>query len=324
MEKSKNEEIELTENVTHLDMPGFQEIATNRTYKDSLFRLIYSGNDERSRRWLLSLYNALCGRNYTDINDLRITTIENVIYLTMKNDLSFLLDSQMNLFEHQSTVNPNMPLRGLMYFGQLYQNEVKRQKKDIFGSSQIKIPSPRFIVLYNGDKELPDNKKYRLSDAFETEDKSGEFEWTATLININKNHNETIQKNCESLYHYIEFVDRVRTSQRQGLSPTEAISEAVNYAIKNNFLEGFFEEQKMYITNSLLTEFDQELHDRCTYEDGVAEGRASGLAEGAQQNAIANARNFLKMQILTPEQIAQGTGLRLDQVLNLEKELLQA
>ena len=76
----------------------------------------------------------------------------------------------------------------------------------------------------------------------------------------------------------------------------------------------------MYITNSLLTEFDQELHDRCIYEDGVAEGEA----RGAQQNAIANARNFLKMQILTPEQIAQGTGLRLDQVLNLEKELLQA
>ncbi|MBR4321524.1 hypothetical protein [Treponema sp.] len=316
MEKSKNEEIKLTENVTHLDMPGFQEIATNRTYKDSLFRLIYSGNDERSRRWLLSLYNALCGRNYTDINDLRITTIENVIYLTMKNDLSFLLDSQMNLFEHQSTVNPNMPLRGLMYFGQLYQNEVKRQKKDIFGSSLIKIPSPRFIVLYNGDKELPDNKKYRLSDAFETEDKSGEFEWTATLININKNHNETIQKNCESLYHYIEFVDRVRTSQRKGMAVSQAINEAVDYAIQHNFLEGFFEEQKMYITNSLLTEFDQELHDRCTYEDGVA--------EGAQQNAIANARNFLKMQILTPEQIAQGTGLRLDQVLNLEKELIQA
>ena len=323
MEKSKNEEIELTENVTHLDMPGFQEIATNRAYKDSLFRLIYSGNDERSRRWLLSLYNALCGRNYTNINALRITTIENVIYLTMKNDLSFLLDSQMNLFEHQSTVNPNMPLRGLMYFGQLYQNEVKRQKKDIFGSSQIKIPSPRFIVLYNGDKELPDNKKYRLSDAFETEDKSGEFEWTATLININKNHNETIQKNCESLYHYIEFVDRVRTSQRQGLSPTEAISEAVNYAIKNNFLEGFFEEQKMYITNSLLTEFDQELHDRCTYEDGVAEGRASGLAEGAQQTAIANAKSMLNDSV-SAEQVAKWTSLPLEQVLALKSEMAHA
>ena len=155
-------------------MPGLQGIATSRTYKDSLFRVIYSGKDDRSRRWLLSLYNALSGKNYTNTGDLRITTIETVIYLMMKNDLSFLLDSQMNLFEHQSTVNLNMPLRGLMYFGQLYQNEVNRQKKDIFGSTLIKIPSPRFIVFYNGEKELPDT--YRLTDAFEIPDKSGEFE----------------------------------------------------------------------------------------------------------------------------------------------------
>ena len=111
----KEERITQAAEVTHLEMPGLQGIATNRTYKDSLFRVIYSGKDERSRRWLLSLYNALSGKNYTNTGDLRITTIETVIYLTMKNDLSFLLDSQMNLFEHQSTVNPNMPLRGLMY-----------------------------------------------------------------------------------------------------------------------------------------------------------------------------------------------------------------
>ena len=313
MKNQKEEQIEQTENVTHLEIPGFNRIATNRAYKDSLFRIIYSGKDERSRRWLLSLYNAITGKNYTNIEDLRITTIENVIYLTMKNDLSFLLDSQMNLFEHQSTVNPNMPLRGLMYFGQLYQNEVKRQKKDIYGSSQIKIPSPRFIVLYNGETEIEDNKKYRLSDAFEIPDDSGEFEWTATLININKNHNKTIQKNCESLYHYIEFVDRVRESQRQGLPPSEAINEAVNYAIQHKFLEGFFEEQKMYITDSLLTEFDQELHDRCTYEEGVADGRASGIAEGAQQNAIANAISFFKNGV-SVEIISKSLGMSIEQI----------
>ncbi len=324
MKNSKEEKNEQTENVTHLEMPGFQGIVINRTYKDSLFRIIYSGNDERSRRWLLSLYNAITEKNYTNIGDLRITTIENVIYLTMKNDLSFLLDSQMNLFEHQSTVNPNMPLRGLMYFGQLYQNEVKRQKKDIFGSSLIKIPSPRFIVFYNGDRELPERVKYKLSEAFELPDNSGEFEWTATIININKNKNKTLQKNCESLYHYIEFVERVRESQRKGMEASQAINEAVDYAIQHNFLEGFFEEQKMYITNSLLTEFDQELHDRCTreagYEEGVADGIVQGEARGAQQTAIANAKNAIAMG-LPPEQIAQITSLPLEQVLSLKEEV---
>ena len=108
-----------------------------RNYKDSLFRRIFSGNDERSKRRLLSLYNALSGKNHTDISKLEITTIENVIYLTMKNDLSFLIDSQMNLFEHQSSVNPNMPLRGLIYFGKLYQNEIKKQGLDINGKSKV-------------------------------------------------------------------------------------------------------------------------------------------------------------------------------------------
>ena len=312
--------INQTTEVTHIEMPGFQGIATNRAYKDSLFRIIYSGKDERSRRWLLSLYNAISGKNYTNIEDLRITTIENVIYLTMKNDLSFLLDSQMNLFEHQSTVNPNMPLRGLMYFGQLYQNEVKRQKKDIFGSSLIKIPSPRFIVFYNGDRELPDTIKYHLSDSFEVPDKSGEFEWTATVININKKRNESLQKNCESLYHYIEFVERVRESQKKGMEVSQAINEAVDYAIKNNFLEGFFEEQKMYITNSLLTEFDQELHDRCTMEYGYEQGVADGRTQGAQQNAIANAKNLLQ-EGDSPEKVARCCSLPLEQVFALKEEL---
>jgi hypothetical protein len=317
MENQKDEKIDRAENVTHLEMPGFNGLFTNRAYKDSLFRIIYSGKDERSRRWLLSLYNAISGKNYTNIDDLRITTIENVIYLTMKNDLSFLLDSQMNLFEHQSTVNPNMPLRGLMYFAQLYQNEVKRQKKDIFGSSLIKIPSPRFIVFYNGDREIPDEVKYKLSEAFELPDNSGEFQWTATVININKQHNEGLQKSCESLYHYIEFVERVRESQKKGIEASLAINEAVDYAIKNNFLEGFFEEQKMYITNSLLTEFDQELHDRCTmeygYEQGVADGRASGIAEGAHQNAIANAISLFKNGV-SVEIISKSLGMSIEQI----------
>ena len=314
-----NEVINQNSEVTHIEMPGFQGIATNRAYKDSLFRIIYSGKDERSRRWLLSLYNAISGKNHTNIDDLRITTIENVIYLTMKNDLSFLLDSQMNLFEHQSTVNPNMPLRGLMYFGQLYQNEVKRQKKDIFGSSLIKIPSPRFIVFYNGNQELPDTIKYKLSDAFEIQDNSGEFEWTATVINIKKGHNEGLQKNCESLYHYIEFVERVRESQKKGIEASQAINEAVNYAIKNNFLEGFFEEQKMYITNSLLTEFDQELHDRCTREAGYEEG----VADGAQQNAIANAKSLYENGV-SLKIIAKSLGMSIEQVRDITSHVVQA
>ena len=290
-------------------LPGID--ATRRTFRDTLFRSIYSGKDDRSKRWLLSLYNALSGKNYTDISALEITTIDDVIYVTMKNDLSFLINSEMHLFEQQSTVNPNMPLRGLLYFAQLYQKEVAKRKLDIFGRSRIKIPSPKFVVFYNGTQEQDDIVKYRLSDLFEVSDSSGEFEWTATVININKNHNETLQKNCESLYYYCVFVDRVKANLNKKMEPKDAINEAVDFAIKGNFLEGYFKEQRMNIVGNLLTEFNQEDYDR------------NRRAEGFEAASIENAKNALAMG-LSPEQASQITDLPLEQVIALKEELNRA
>jgi len=315
---------------------------TKRAYRDSLFRSIYSGNDERSKRWVLSLYNALTGKNHTDTSELEITTIEDVLYVSIKNDLSFLIDSQMCLFEHQSTVNPNMPLRGLLYFAQLYQKEIAKRKMDVFRSTLIKLPAPKFIVFYNGSVEQADVIKYKLSDAFIKEDDlqdsehykeknlldsscndkdAVEFEWTATVININKNHNESIQKNCESLYHYCEFVDRVKASIEQGMEPKDAINEAVDFAIKGNFLDGYFKEQKMSIIANLLTDFNQEDYDRNRREEGYEIGIQDGIAKGIRENAIANAKNFLQETDLPPEKIARCCSLPLEQVLALKEEL---
>ena len=290
--------------------------ATRRTFRDTLFRSIYSGKDDRSKRWLLSLYNALSGKNYTDISALEITTIDDVIYVTMKNDLSFLINSEMHLFEQQSTVNPNMPLRGLLYFAQLYQKEVAKRKLDIFGRSRIKIPSPKFVVFYNGTQEQDDIVKYRLSDLFEVSDSSGEFEWTATVININKKHNETLQKNCKSLYHYCVFVDRVKANLNKKMEPKDAINEAVDFAIKGNFLEGYFKEQRMNIVGNLLTVFNQEDYDR----NRRAEGFEDGVEYGKEAASIENAKNLLKLGV-TAETVSQGCSLPLEQVLALKEEL---
>ena len=282
---------------------------TKRNYRDSLFRSIYSGKDERSRRWLLSLYNALSGKTYTDISALEITTLEDVIYITMKNDLSFLIDSQMHLYEQQSTVNPNMPLRGLMYFAKLYQREVAKHDMDIYGTSLVKIPVPKFIVFYNGSANLPDTVKYRLSDSFEVADDLGEFEWTATVININRNHNETLTKNCESLYHYCSFVNRVQENLGKHLTAHEAVNEAVDFAISGNFLEGFFKEQKMNILGDLLTEFDQEAYDRHRRREGYNEGKREDV------------RNLLIKSNLSPEMIADCCSLPLEEVLAIKESL---
>ncbi|MCI6983283.1 MAG: Rpn family recombination-promoting nuclease/putative transposase [Treponema porcinum] len=99
-------------------MPG----SFNRQYQDRLFKAIFGREEHKD--WLLSLYNALNGSSYTDPSAIEINTIEGIIYVTMKNDISFLIDSQLNLYEQQSSYNPNMPLRGLMYFAELYQKHL--------------------------------------------------------------------------------------------------------------------------------------------------------------------------------------------------------
>ena len=316
IKKNRTKMQDKTAKIKSTTLPGID--ATKRSFRDTLFRSIYSGKDDRSKRWLLSLYNALSDKNYTDISALEITTIDDVIYVTMKNDLSFLINSEMHLFEQQSTVNPNMPLRGLIYFSQLYQKEVAKRNLDIFGRARIKIPSPKFVVFYNGKQEQDDIVKYRLSDLFEVTDSSGEFEWTATVININKNHNESLQKKCESLYHYCVFVDRVKANIDKRMEPEDAINEAVDFAIKGNFLDGYFKEQRMNIVGNLLTEFNQEDYDR----NRRAEGYEDGYGDGERQNAIANAKNLLKLNKLSAEEIADCCSLPLEQVLALKEEIL--
>ena len=287
-------------------------IAFETQTRDRLFKAIFGRNTDESKQWRLDLYNALRGTNYTDPDALEINTIENVIYLTMRNDISFLVDSQMTLFEQQSTYNPNMPLRGLMYFAQLYQMHLSKSGKTLYHSKLVKIPNPKFIVFYNGSKETADIEYLRLSDAFETNDSTGDFEWTAEMININPGHNETLQKNCKALYNYTQYISRISENKKQGLSGIDAVNEAVDWAIKENLLGGFFKTQKEEILAMSLTEFNAE--------EVIQDVKAEGIAEGAEQKAIEAAQNLLKRNI-DPEIIAECTGLSLEKVLELQKEL---
>ena len=293
-----------------------KEIETK--YKDKLFRMIFGKEDERSRRWRLELYNALSGKNHTNPDDIKLTTIENVLYITMKNDLSFLVDSQMSLCEQQSTYNPNMPLRGLFYFSQLYQLHITKIEKDLYGTTLIKIPAPRYFVFYNGPKthHKDDVTKLRLSDAFENFEEHGDFEWTATVININADYNKTLQKNCKPLYHYISYVDRIKQNLARDMEKQDAINEAVDWACAQDLLDGFFRENKAMIAAVSLTEFDQELYDKCRREEGFNEGKETG----AKQKAIEDATNAIKLG-LSDEQIIAITGLSLEKLSELKTKI---
>lgn len=120
-------------------------LTANRKYKDTVFRMLFSDKER-----MLELYNAVSGRHYENPDELQIVTLENAVYMGMKNDLAFLLDTGIYLYEHQSTINPNMPLRDLFYISSEYNGLV--DKKSLYSSTVQKIPAPNFVVFYNGEK----------------------------------------------------------------------------------------------------------------------------------------------------------------------------
>ena len=250
----------------------------NRKYKDSLFRMLFS-----DREALLSLYNAVNQTAYKDPSALEIMTIDDAIYVGIKNDLAFLIDCRLNLYEAQSTRNPNMPLRGVFYFSQVYQGYVNRNGLNIFSEKQIRLPVPRYLVLYNGTKEEPDRQILRLSDAFDHPEEAC-LECTAVMLNINAGHNSRIMKQCRTLYEYAVLVDTVRNYLNiRGIPREQAVDEAVRECIRRGILVDFLKKHRAEVKNVILTEYDREAHIRAekkeSWEDGVAEGRKYGMAE---------------------------------------------
>ena len=140
-----------------------------RNYKDTLFRFIL-----KDKRKLLEVYNALNGTSYDNPDDLEIYTLENVIYMGVKNDVSFILGSELSLYEQQATFNPNMPLRDLIYVTKQFEKYIAGNS--IYSSQLVRIPVPKFVVFYNGTKNQPEKQILKLSDAYEKEVDDPELE----------------------------------------------------------------------------------------------------------------------------------------------------
>ena len=138
---------------------SIEAVRVSRTYRDNLFRMIY-----RDKEKLLSLYNAMNGTDYRDPDELIITTLENAIYIGIKNDLSFIIASELNLYEHQSTTNPNIPLRQLQYVTTIFRGRVSQ--KALYATKLTKTPWPRVEGFYTGEQEEPESRVLKLSDAY--------------------------------------------------------------------------------------------------------------------------------------------------------------
>ena len=231
-----------------------EQVYVNREYKDSVFRMLY-----REKKNLLQLYNALNGTSHTDPEKLIFTTLENAIYLGMKNDVSFLLDDRMTLYEHQSTWNPNMPLRDLLYIARLLEKHVNAGNRSIYSSSLIRIPAPRFVVFYNGQRRVEDHTVLKLSDAFEKPETDPALELRVRLVNINPGASPELMERCRTLREYSEFVARIRKHIDEEASIREAVEQAVSECIREGILAEFLRSQRSEVVAMSIFEYDHEV-----------------------------------------------------------------
>ena len=261
-----------------------------RNYKDRLFCDLFSDRDNA-----LSLFNAVNNTNYTDADALDIVTLKDVLYLTMHNDLAVCFHDQMELFEQQSSVNPNMALRGFLYFAREYEGWLAGNEKDIYGKKLVKLPAPRYYVLYNGREYADARREYRLSDAFSVPAEG--YEWTAYMININPGNNQELLDKCEPLKGYMALITLIRQEQGRGKTITEAVETAIDSCISQGILRDYLIKHKAEVTGMILTEYNEKLREKTLHEEGweagLAQGRSEGLVQGRSEGLAQGRREGL-------------------------------
>ena len=282
----------------------------NREYKDTVFRMLFK---EKAR--LLELYNAVNDTDYDDPETLEIVTLENAIYMSMKNDVSCLIDMRIQLYEHQSTVNPNLPFRDLMYVCEQY--EKYTIKKDLYSRRLVKLPTPRFVVFYNGREEQPERKELYLSTAFEIPEENPALELRVTQLNINPGYNEELLRKCPALFEYMEYVNCVRTYQADGDTLRDAVSKAVDDCIRDDILKEFLLQNKAEVVKMTIFEYDEEQHKQMIHDEGYEEGYDCGYDNGYGSGELRGKVLAYSECGLSPENISKKLVISVDDVRDI-------
>lgn len=286
-------------------------LTANRMYKSRIFAMLFSDRNE-----LLKLYNAINGTSYDDPDLLQVNTLENAVYMSMQNDVSFIIDMRLNLYEHQSTYSPNLPVRYLLYVADVYSDYTKDM--NLYGTKAVKLPTPRFVIFYNGQAEQPDRKELKLSELFSIPDADPSLELKAVMLNINKGHNRKLMETCRTLQDYAEYTFRVREYAAE--MPLDlAVEQAITECISEGILADFLRKNRAEAKKVSIYEYDEERHMRQTREEGMEEGYANGFSQGIEQGITQTVINLLKSGLLTDIQIREITGLDQEQLDKLKK-----
>lgn len=275
-------------------------------YKDTLFRRLFSEKEA-----LLSLYNAVSGRHYTNAEELEIVTLENAVYMNMQNDLAFVIDYSLNLYEHQSTYNPNMPLRNLFYVAKELSMLV--DSNTLYRKSLVKIPTPGFIVFYNGRENQPERKYLRLSDAFESAADDPDLELVVTVLNINEGKNVELLEQCKTLKEYMLYVGRIRKYAAE-MPLEEAVEIAIQECIREGILADFLTKNRKEAVEVSIFEYNEELVIADIRKDEFRLGKEEGLEQGIEQGearfAILNKKLLADNRIADLEKVLDDTEYR--------------
>jgi predicted transposase/invertase (TIGR01784 family) len=272
---------------------------TNRNFKSSVFASYF-----QDKAKLIEVYNAIKGTNYLKDTAVQINTLDYALYLDQINDISFSLDDKLLiLIEHQSTINPNMPLRLLLYVARVYEKILDNE--NLYKSTRVTIPKPEFLVLYNGEADYPDHSVLKLSDAFREADTQGLLELIVKVYNINQGRNPKILKKSRSLSEYAAFIARVRENMSKSKDWEEAVRKAVVYCIKHGIMKDFLEKNGSEVVNMLSVEFSLEDALRIRYEEGREEMQLQVVKEMIKDGD-------------SPEKIARITKLPIETIQSIE------
>lgn len=288
-------------------------MAVNKQYKDRLFRLIFSEKEP-----LLQLYNAINSEQEPIPLDAEvvINTIDDAIFMGMKNDISFIVNGDMCLFEQQSTYNPNMPFRCFLYISQLYA-KMYSGHREVYKSQLFKLPFPQCVVFYNGTEYQPERKLLRLSDAFKKENQFPCMELEVLCFNINKGFNQHLMASCPELNGYSIFISKVRTYMNQ-MQQHDAIDKAIDDCIKEGYLVNILATRREEVVMSILSEYNEKLHMDVVFEEGKEEGVQEGVQKGIQEGKLEMIRNLLAADIPI-DSVAKFASLSVSEIEELLK-----
>ena len=191
----------------------------------------------------------------------------------MHNDISFIIDSRLSLYEHQSTYSPNLPLRYLFYVSDLYSKMTK--DRNLYGSRRITIPSPRFLIFYNGKEERPEREVLELAEAFEIPEEEPWLNLKAVLLNINPGYNNDIVNACKTLSDYVIYTSRVREYAEQ-MKIEDAVERAITECIAEGILADFLTKYRAEVKKMSIYEYDEERQRIWDREEGKEEGLKEG------------------------------------------------